>query len=415
MTDTAGPTHHPQYYFEDGSIIFLVEDVLFNIHRSKLVQHSEFFKDMFLSKETGGGGEGQSDEHPIKIPDTSAVDFANLLWWMYTPQIIGPDCQITSKMAYSILVLSHKYQFPLAFDFAAAALNGPKLNLPAVQRLDLARRQIVPQWLLPSIYGILQTPFASFTSADARVLGSETLRLLGTAQEKIEEARKALTFFRPELPHPPNLCSDKAAIIGPDCQITSKMAYSILVLSHKYQFPLAFDFAAAALNGPKLNLPAVQRLDLARRQIVPQWLLPSIYGILQTPFASFTSADARVLGSETLRLLGTAQEKIEEARKALTFFRPELPHPPNLCSDKAACTYGLHICWARLGVILHRPGHPVMLSEALKQIEAGDMLGLDRMSLACFQNLVDTIRPHFKGEAGLYDFYADAIAELKVF
>ncbi|KDQ08363.1 hypothetical protein BOTBODRAFT_48291 [Botryobasidium botryosum FD-172 SS1] len=290
MTDTAGPTHHPEYYFEDGSIIFLVEDVSFNIHQSKLVQHSEFFKDMFLSKETGGGGEGQSDEHPIKIPDTLAVDFANLLWWLYTPQIISPDHQITLAVAYSILVLSHKYQFPLAFDFAAAALNGPRLNLPAVQRFDLARCRIVPQWLLPSIYGLLQTPFASLTSADARVLGPETLRVVGTAQGKIE-----------------GIC------------------------------------------------------------------------------------------------------------KGLTSFKPELPHPHNLCFNKAACMHGLHICWARLGVIIHRPEHPVTLSEALQRIEAGGMPGLDCMSLACFRSLVDTIRPAFEGEAEMYNFYATAITKLKVF
>ncbi|KAG8686376.1 hypothetical protein FRC11_009029, partial [Ceratobasidium sp. 423] len=43
------PTHSrdPQYYFEDGNIVLLVEDVLFKVHASLVKAESQVFQDMF--------------------------------------------------------------------------------------------------------------------------------------------------------------------------------------------------------------------------------------------------------------------------------------------------------------------------------------------------------------------------------
>ncbi|KAG8740558.1 hypothetical protein FRC12_015954 [Ceratobasidium sp. 428] len=82
------PTHDAKYYFDDGSVIFLVEDVLFKVHTSRLVSESQVFRDMFqLPKAAGEGSppqpEGSSDNNPIGIPQIKASAFRHLLLFLY--------------------------------------------------------------------------------------------------------------------------------------------------------------------------------------------------------------------------------------------------------------------------------------------------------------------------------------------
>ncbi|KDQ05538.1 hypothetical protein BOTBODRAFT_182471 [Botryobasidium botryosum FD-172 SS1] len=279
-------TRHPLYYFNDGSITFRVENTLFRVQRSKLILLSEFFKDLLTAEKMGDDGEGQSDDCPIEIPDTSAVDFANLVWWLYTPASTGPSSEVTTEIAYSILVLSHKFQFPLGLQYAIGVLQTHELALRPAERLHVARRQIVPHWLRPAVLELVQGQMANLTSADAQLLGVETVRLISLAHADIEQVRKGVTSFSPLQGH-------------------------------------------------------------------------SLY-----------------------------------------------------CHNEDECGEGFVVGWARVGVLVHRPGVPVPLAEILTQIEHRGVAGLDQMHSLCYQSVLDTARPRFQKEADREAAWVDRIASM---
>lgn len=76
-------TRHPDFWFDDGSIVLSVEKTLFRVHRTMLCTHSEVFFDMFgLSQPLG---EPMIEECPVvRLPDR-ACDMEHLLRALYNP------------------------------------------------------------------------------------------------------------------------------------------------------------------------------------------------------------------------------------------------------------------------------------------------------------------------------------------
>ncbi|KAG9123961.1 hypothetical protein FRC07_013352 [Ceratobasidium sp. 392] len=78
-------TRDPEYYYEDGSVVLLIEGVLFKVHASLLKAQSHVFRDM-LTLPLGDNDQepaGISDERPLDIPGVEAVEFRNLLKMFY--------------------------------------------------------------------------------------------------------------------------------------------------------------------------------------------------------------------------------------------------------------------------------------------------------------------------------------------
>jgi len=91
------------YYFDDGSCVLLVEDVLFNVkptrlsriskivntypvcqvHRSILSKDSSSFKLMFSLPSGERPVEGTSDDNPIVLSGDNAAEFRHFLWTLY--------------------------------------------------------------------------------------------------------------------------------------------------------------------------------------------------------------------------------------------------------------------------------------------------------------------------------------------
>ncbi|QRV83196.1 hypothetical protein RhiJN_11212 [Ceratobasidium sp. AG-Ba] len=103
-TPKSKPPRDTKYYFEDGSVVFLVAKlsscILFahtKIQRSLLTSHSTVFEDMFQFPKlestctpTPVPKEGTADENPIAIPQVTAVQFCHLLLFFYG-NIIDPE------------------------------------------------------------------------------------------------------------------------------------------------------------------------------------------------------------------------------------------------------------------------------------------------------------------------------------
>ncbi|KAH8801282.1 hypothetical protein DL96DRAFT_1476320, partial [Flagelloscypha sp. PMI_526] len=100
-----------------------VENTVFRVPIKKLVDESNFFKQMFSDGtpaiDTRNGEEGASVDHPIAIPDESADDFALLLSWVYTKS--DAIAEFKNAEWRACLRLSHKFGIPT---LGRAAQNG---------------------------------------------------------------------------------------------------------------------------------------------------------------------------------------------------------------------------------------------------------------------------------------------------
>ncbi|KAJ3562923.1 hypothetical protein NP233_g9273 [Leucocoprinus birnbaumii] len=118
------------YYYHDGSCVFLVGGRLFKIHRSQLERHSNVFKTILATPaedmKPTSGLEGFSDEHPI-VREDSVAEFRALCWVIYATPAEIVD-QFTSTKAdvprmISLISVTHKYDMPGYRDWAFSAIN----------------------------------------------------------------------------------------------------------------------------------------------------------------------------------------------------------------------------------------------------------------------------------------------------
>ncbi|EJD53952.1 hypothetical protein AURDEDRAFT_110639 [Auricularia subglabra TFB-10046 SS5] len=113
----AGAARDDEYYFEDGSLILLVENALFNVHPSRLTKASSVFADMLALPSTGG--DGSSDENPIMLHGDSSSDIRALLWALYvSPEDLTSFLLSSSEPAKAkcdrllrLCTPAHKYAF----------------------------------------------------------------------------------------------------------------------------------------------------------------------------------------------------------------------------------------------------------------------------------------------------------------
>ncbi|TFK33025.1 hypothetical protein BDQ12DRAFT_450930 [Crucibulum laeve] len=102
------------YYMDDGSCILLVEDTLFNVHRTILSRDSSSFSTMFTLPQGTQEAEGRSDDTPIVLPGDSVSEFRHFLWALYA---LPPELCVVSSPAADLNVLidiariSNKYSF----------------------------------------------------------------------------------------------------------------------------------------------------------------------------------------------------------------------------------------------------------------------------------------------------------------
>ncbi|KIL59055.1 hypothetical protein M378DRAFT_188059 [Amanita muscaria Koide BX008] len=71
------------FYFEDGSCIFLVENTLFNVHRSLLSRDSSSFTNMFTLPQGDKPVQGKSDDNPVLLLGDTVTEFKHFLWALY--------------------------------------------------------------------------------------------------------------------------------------------------------------------------------------------------------------------------------------------------------------------------------------------------------------------------------------------
>ncbi|KAF8510503.1 hypothetical protein BU17DRAFT_98015 [Hysterangium stoloniferum] len=112
--------HDPDYYIEDGSVVFLVDGVLFKVHKSRLTRDSSTFETLFDLPNTDQGQQPEGgDADPVVLQGDTPQQFRSLLWALYalphdiidssTPNSNG-DWRNFDRFC-DLSLMAHKYGF----------------------------------------------------------------------------------------------------------------------------------------------------------------------------------------------------------------------------------------------------------------------------------------------------------------
>ncbi|EKM79200.1 hypothetical protein AGABI1DRAFT_113797 [Agaricus bisporus var. burnettii JB137-S8] len=119
-------TRDDYYYFDDGSCILEVEDVLFNVHKSRLSMDSSSFGTMFSLPSGEHPVEGTSDDNPIILSGDTAADFRHFLWSLYalpSELILATSDSANLDQLVAIARISQKYAFRSIENWALDAIQ----------------------------------------------------------------------------------------------------------------------------------------------------------------------------------------------------------------------------------------------------------------------------------------------------
>ncbi|KAF8216963.1 hypothetical protein K438DRAFT_1704090 [Mycena galopus ATCC 62051] len=168
------------HYFQ--TIIFQVEDCLFNVPRYHFERTSEIFATMLtLPPGDAVKVEGQSDDNPIVLDGISKVDFRALLKILYPLQIRRTDFMSKDEWL-SVLKLSTQWRFLEARDLAIAQLNNHS-DIGDVELILLARQYDVATWLRKGYTSIAERS-EIISEEEAQKLGWQTAFRLSQVREK---------------------------------------------------------------------------------------------------------------------------------------------------------------------------------------------------------------------------------------
>ncbi|KDQ17859.1 hypothetical protein BOTBODRAFT_171571 [Botryobasidium botryosum FD-172 SS1] len=128
IAESDSPERDPKYYFQDGSIIILVQSTLFKIHRSRLLQDSSVFGATFSlpspdRKAATANLEGDSDENPFVLHGETTQRFRALLFALYAMPYEIENIVSDLDLLVNAASASHKYGFEGIEKWAANLLK----------------------------------------------------------------------------------------------------------------------------------------------------------------------------------------------------------------------------------------------------------------------------------------------------
>ncbi|GBE89324.1 hypothetical protein SCP_1503320 [Sparassis crispa] len=106
-SDTSDPQQDAEFWFEDGSIVLIAQDIAFRVHRGVLSRHSEVFRDLLKVP----GKQEEKFGCPFVHLSDSPADLRSLLRVLYDGAVSHLDLETPLEFAEvaTLVRLSHKY------------------------------------------------------------------------------------------------------------------------------------------------------------------------------------------------------------------------------------------------------------------------------------------------------------------
>lgn len=174
-------TRHPDYYFEDGNMMFLVEGHQYNLHRGFIRCHSQFFSDSFPCPQSN------NMEHPLD--DIKSKDFECLLR-VVCPLNVGELNLPTLEEWTAVLELSSRWKFDFARKLAIQRID--KLLTDPIDRILVSRKfDVCPEWIIQSHITLCERVEPLSVDEAKRLNSVETVALLAIARERVQNSMKS--------------------------------------------------------------------------------------------------------------------------------------------------------------------------------------------------------------------------------
>ncbi|RPD65580.1 hypothetical protein L227DRAFT_466941, partial [Lentinus tigrinus ALCF2SS1-6] len=168
---------HPDYYFEDGNLTILVDDVLFKLHRAVLASGASAFTDRF-SHHDGG-----SDEWPLPLSGTRVREFAMFLSVIYPASRAGTLKSHT--LEEWIVILDQSYKWGCSAGRAMAVEYLQSLSMDHVLKIAIWKKyELGEAYIIPSYHAICirQHPLSA---AEGKLLGLDAAVRLAAMRDKV--------------------------------------------------------------------------------------------------------------------------------------------------------------------------------------------------------------------------------------
>jgi len=172
---------HPTYYFQDEMTVFLVDGHLFKVHRWFLERHSPVFRSMFYQR-SPDLPDGKTDDSPILLANVTCKEFESLLNFFYLSIF---DREVPLDECLSLLKVSQTYMMHEIHWIAIEEISDRGPAVPAVEKIVLATKHSIPQWLQPAYVELCRRPEA-LTESEGVVLGLATTVKVLKARERFQ-------------------------------------------------------------------------------------------------------------------------------------------------------------------------------------------------------------------------------------
>ncbi|KZP28768.1 hypothetical protein FIBSPDRAFT_1039494 [Athelia psychrophila] len=168
----AKATRHSQYYFKDGNTVFLIEDVLYNVHRYFFERDSTHFRSILENAQAA------DEQNPIVLPGVSCADFDEFLAILYPTDFRRPTEKTTAQWT-SVLHLAAKWGFE---SIQLLAIDNLTTTAIAIDKIVLGRRYGISDWL-PGAYEAVCTRADPLTVEEGMKLGVEDSIRISAARQ----------------------------------------------------------------------------------------------------------------------------------------------------------------------------------------------------------------------------------------
>ncbi|KAF7343259.1 BTB domain-containing protein [Mycena venus] len=175
-------TINPRYYFDDQISYFKVENQIFKIHRHFLVRDSIYFQELFAGPL---GDFGMRESEAIPLEEVGVAEFECLLDFFYN----GMYRQSTFSLSQwiTLLSVSSRLGFDLLRAQAIQSIEESPTTFDPIDKLVLAMRYKIPEWLGPAYTALCQRPNC-LEEWEAEKIGLKKTVQIARAREAFREA-----------------------------------------------------------------------------------------------------------------------------------------------------------------------------------------------------------------------------------
>ncbi|KZT05002.1 uncharacterized protein LAESUDRAFT_813862 [Laetiporus sulphureus 93-53] len=180
-----------RFFFTDETVIFRVSDPqenkdhFYQVHRYFLQRDSEFFHGMFSCPPEDGGAEGKTEETAIFLPGATSYEMDCLLSFLYDGMYEHALCL---EDWIALLSISTRFVFDKIRDRAIREISAHVPALDPVQRISLAVKHDIPEWLMTAYVELCTRPIP-LSKKEVEELGPTTAARLARAREDLMGTR----------------------------------------------------------------------------------------------------------------------------------------------------------------------------------------------------------------------------------